>query len=206
VTATRTPPGPNLAVLQYNCGNTDYKPARPFFDRLGPDVHHIIAVQEPYCNARTGATYCHPGYHLAYLGPRRSALERNQSPGLRLKKIFFDAPRFRQAVWLKLESRQGLWPETGEATTQPGQEDIDAAVRDVQSATLDALTAHGPSPLGTRGTRGLRHVPISCACPGWHGGTTQLVTTRLTRLNTKHSGTSSKSSCGGKVRTPGGAS
>ena len=55
-----------MAILQYNCGNANHKSARPFFDRLDPDAHHIVAVQEPYFNTRTNSTYCPPGYHLAY--------------------------------------------------------------------------------------------------------------------------------------------
>jgi hypothetical protein len=45
-----------------------------------------------------------------------------------------DAPRFRQVVRLKLESRPELWPEAMGATAQPSQEAIDAAVHDVQRA------------------------------------------------------------------------
>jgi hypothetical protein len=40
---TQTLQGPVISILQNNCGNANYKSARPFFDRLDPDTHHIIA-------------------------------------------------------------------------------------------------------------------------------------------------------------------
>ena len=55
-----------MAILQYNCRNANHRSARPFFDRLDPEKHHIVAVQEPYYTARTKSTYCPPGYYLAY--------------------------------------------------------------------------------------------------------------------------------------------
>ena len=63
---TQTPQGPIVAILQYNCGNANYRTARPFFDQLDPGRHQIVAVQEPGFNAKAKSTYCPPGYHLAY--------------------------------------------------------------------------------------------------------------------------------------------
>ena len=54
----------NLTVIQYNCGNANYRGARPFFDSLRPEKHHIIAIQEPAISKRNKATYTPPGYHL----------------------------------------------------------------------------------------------------------------------------------------------
>src|SRR5438045_6953688 len=63
---TQSPQGSTMAILQYNGRNANHRSARPFFDRLDPEKHHIVAVQEPYYTARTKSTYCPPGYYLAY--------------------------------------------------------------------------------------------------------------------------------------------
>jgi hypothetical protein len=63
---TQTPEGLVISILQNDCGNANHKSARPFFDRLDPGTHHIIAVQELYVSARTKATHRPPSYHLAY--------------------------------------------------------------------------------------------------------------------------------------------
>src|SRR5437016_7401701 len=63
---SRTPQGSTVTILQYNCGNANHKSARPFFDRLDPDNHHIVAIQEPYYNAKSKSTYCPPRYYLTY--------------------------------------------------------------------------------------------------------------------------------------------
>ena len=55
-----------LCIMQYNCGGANYRLARSVFDRLHPEQHHIVAIQEPYLNAQAQTTYCPPGYHLCY--------------------------------------------------------------------------------------------------------------------------------------------
>jgi len=64
-----------------------------------------------------------------------------------------DASRFRQAVRLKLENRQELWPERRETAVQPNQEAIDAAVHEVQKAILGALQEHCPRSKPTKHAR-----------------------------------------------------
>ena len=60
------PHSTDLGIVQYNCGNANYRLARSVFDRLHPEKHYVIAIQEPYLNARARTTYCPPGYHLCY--------------------------------------------------------------------------------------------------------------------------------------------
>ena len=55
-----------LCIMQYNCGGANYRLARSIFDRLHPEQHHIVAIQDPYLNAQARTTYCPPGYHLCY--------------------------------------------------------------------------------------------------------------------------------------------
>ena len=55
-----------INIIQYNCGNANYKLARSFFDQLDPTKHHLVAVQEPYHNKAARTTYCPPGYTLCY--------------------------------------------------------------------------------------------------------------------------------------------
>jgi exonuclease III len=56
---------PELTIIQWNCGNSNFKQGRLLFDRLDPKRHHIIALQEPFILKDTQRTYIPPGYHLA---------------------------------------------------------------------------------------------------------------------------------------------
>jgi hypothetical protein len=61
------PPGVrHLSIIQYNCGNTNHRLARPLLDSLDPEKHHVLAIQEPYYNAYTQSTYCPRGFQLLY--------------------------------------------------------------------------------------------------------------------------------------------
>ena len=54
-----------LTIIQWNCGNSNFRQGRLFFDRLDPKKHHIIALQEPFVSKDTQHTYTPPGYYLA---------------------------------------------------------------------------------------------------------------------------------------------
>src|SRR2546430_3286013 len=54
----------NLTIIQYNCGNSNHKATRPFFDAVIREKQQVLAVQEPYFNKHTKSTYCPPGYQL----------------------------------------------------------------------------------------------------------------------------------------------
>src|SRR6266568_2044438 len=56
----------HLTIIQYNCGNANYRLIRPLLDSLDPEKHHILAIQEPYSNAYTQSTYCPRGFQLLY--------------------------------------------------------------------------------------------------------------------------------------------
>lgn len=56
-----------LQIIQYNCGNANYRMAKSLFDSLDPSRHHLIAVQEPFFNRAARTTYCPLGYTLCYL-------------------------------------------------------------------------------------------------------------------------------------------
>ena len=65
-------------IIQYNCGNTNEKSARPFLDSLHAEEYPIIAIQEPMVTTRTEIrTYC----------PRNYRLSRPAEEGMRL--VFF---------------------------------------------------------------------------------------------------------------------
>lgn len=51
-------------IIQYNCGHTNARSSRPFFDSLSQPL--IVAVQEPGYNRWTRSTYCPKPYELAY--------------------------------------------------------------------------------------------------------------------------------------------
>jgi len=51
-------------IVQHNCGNTNAKAMRPFYDSLTQP--QVIAVQEPAYNRMTKSTYCPKPYELAY--------------------------------------------------------------------------------------------------------------------------------------------
>ncbi len=53
-----------LSIIQYNCGNSNSKSSRPFFDSLTQP--HVLAIQEPRYNKYTKSTYCPRPYQLAY--------------------------------------------------------------------------------------------------------------------------------------------
>jgi reverse transcriptase-like protein/retrotransposon-encoded endonuclease len=55
-----------LTILQFNCGNSNHKATRPFFEAASPQSHQVIAIQEPAFNKQTGLTYCPKGYTLSY--------------------------------------------------------------------------------------------------------------------------------------------
>lgn len=55
-----------ITIIQYNCGNSNHKATRPFFEAISPKSHQVIAVQEPAYNWQTGATFCPKGYTLSY--------------------------------------------------------------------------------------------------------------------------------------------
>lgn len=55
----------DIKIIQYNCGNTNHKATRPFFDGIEPEDFQIIAVQEPAYMPHNKATYCPKGFHLA---------------------------------------------------------------------------------------------------------------------------------------------
>jgi hypothetical protein len=55
-----------LSILQYNCGNANYKTARPLLDAISPATHMVLVIQEPAYNERMNTTYCPVGYNLAY--------------------------------------------------------------------------------------------------------------------------------------------
>lgn len=55
-----------LSILQYNCGNSNHRKARHWFDAASPAEHQILAIQEPYFNRFTRTTYCPSGFALLY--------------------------------------------------------------------------------------------------------------------------------------------
>lgn len=55
-----------LTVLQYNCGNSNHRGSRHWFDAASQAEHQVLAIQEPYFNKRTRSTYCPPGFTLLY--------------------------------------------------------------------------------------------------------------------------------------------
>lgn len=55
----------NLDIIQYNCGNSNYKATRTFFDAI-PRTIQIIALQEPYYSNGTKTTYCPRAFNLSY--------------------------------------------------------------------------------------------------------------------------------------------
>jgi len=77
-----------LIVLQYNCGNSNQKATRPFFDAATPAEHHVIAVQEPGYNSASKTTYCPKGYARAYQADPTT------------KTCFFVSKQINEAHWL----------------------------------------------------------------------------------------------------------
>src|SRR5437763_10059552 len=55
-----------FTILQYNCGNANYRTARPWFEAVLPADHQVLASQEPGYNRVTKSTFCPRGYTLLY--------------------------------------------------------------------------------------------------------------------------------------------
>jgi hypothetical protein len=54
-----------LNIIQYNCGHSNYKATKGFFDSINPSRITVLAIQEPYINETTKKTYCPKGFELA---------------------------------------------------------------------------------------------------------------------------------------------
>jgi Reverse transcriptase (RNA-dependent DNA polymerase)/Endonuclease-reverse transcriptase len=54
-----------INILQFNCGNSNNKSARPIFDSVSPARHVLLAIQEPAFSSHTRTTYCPGAYTLA---------------------------------------------------------------------------------------------------------------------------------------------
>jgi hypothetical protein len=55
-----------ISIMQYNCGQANYRATRPLLDAVSPATHAVLAIQEPAYSKRTCTTYCPAGYNLAY--------------------------------------------------------------------------------------------------------------------------------------------
>jgi exonuclease III len=55
-----------ISIMQYNCGQANYRATRPLLDAVSPATHAVLAIQEPAYSKRTCTTYCPVGYNLAY--------------------------------------------------------------------------------------------------------------------------------------------
>lgn len=49
-----------LTIIHFNSGRANYGLTRTFFDALDPQIHHIIALQDPGKHKETKATYTPP--------------------------------------------------------------------------------------------------------------------------------------------------
>ena len=83
--------GSDLCIIQYNCGNANYRLAKSLFDQLDPERHHVIAVQEPYFNEQARTTYCPPGYNLCYQPSAQTRVCTLVSKKLRTQDWSFEA-------------------------------------------------------------------------------------------------------------------
>jgi hypothetical protein len=55
-----------ISIMQYNCGQANYRATRPLLDAVSPATHAVLAIQEPAYSKRTCTTYCPVEYNLAY--------------------------------------------------------------------------------------------------------------------------------------------
>src|SRR5450756_1082697 len=58
----------DFGIIQFNCGNANYRSARPIFDAVSPANHPVLAIQEPYFNSHAKTTYCPRAFTLAHDG------------------------------------------------------------------------------------------------------------------------------------------
>jgi hypothetical protein len=58
----------SFGIIQFNCGNANYRSARPLFDAASPTEYPLLAIQEPFFNERAGSTYCPRTYTLIHDG------------------------------------------------------------------------------------------------------------------------------------------
>ncbi|KAI0996003.1 hypothetical protein K3495_g12178 [Podosphaera aphanis] len=59
-------------IIQYNVNKSKNKVQHYFLNSLDPSKHHVVAIQEPWCNPSENTTVKHPAYHLVFPNSRRS--------------------------------------------------------------------------------------------------------------------------------------
>ena len=55
-----------ISIIQFNCGQTNYRTSRPIFDALESANRTLLAIQEPAFSKVTSSTYCPRGFKLVY--------------------------------------------------------------------------------------------------------------------------------------------
>ena len=96
----------NLTIIQYNCGNSNYKVTRPFFDAAICEKQQVLVIQEPYFNKRTKSTYCPLGYHLLMRAADSTKICFMVSQNLRLEDWQFeDVGAYAAILRIRTDSR-----------------------------------------------------------------------------------------------------